>query len=257
MAKKSEEGLPYLKFTPIKWITGDISECTLAAQGLFMNLCSLYWIKQGRLSFEAMKRKFPRKSRLFGELLERGILKSSGDDLVISFLDKQLMERGLVSETNRKAAEIRWNQNKTDADALQTHNRMHSERNPIKEEKREEEKRREESDTRAREGMEILIDAEPPGKNDVFKEIFLDERFMAELARGHPKKNIERAWEECWLYHSQKPSPPIHAWEWRQKLSTWLINMKNDVTSKTKQQRNTDDLIAGFAARYGSDANAG
>lgn len=141
--KQSDEGLPYFKFVILKWITGDISECSLSAQGLFINLCALYWSKQGKLSLGAMKRKFPRKSKLFGELLERGILKSNEDDIVISFLDEQLTERGLVSVKNQKAAEIRWNQNKSDANALQTHSERIADAMPI-EEKREEENRREE-----------------------------------------------------------------------------------------------------------------
>jgi hypothetical protein len=74
---------------------------------------------------------------------------------------------------------------------------------------------------------------EPSDKNQIFEEIFSDDLFVEELKRGHPKKNIQRAWDECWLYHSQKPSPPTLGWQWRQKLSTWLINTKDERNKKT------------------------
>jgi hypothetical protein len=78
---------------------------------------------------------------------------------------------------------------------------------------------------------ELKIDL--PDKTKIAEEIFNDELFVEDLRRNHPKKNIPRAWEECWLYHSVKPSPPMLAWQWRQKLSTWLINTKDGTSKKT------------------------
>lgn len=140
--KSPDESLPYFKFVILKWITGDISECSLSAQGLFINLCALYWSKQGKLSLSAMKRKFPRKSKLFSELLERGILKSNEADLVISFLDEQLTERGLVSVKNRKNIQEYWNQKKSDTTVSLSNNEPTTNVIPT-EEKREEENRTE------------------------------------------------------------------------------------------------------------------
>jgi hypothetical protein len=34
--------LPYFKFEPAEYLTKDVF-CSLAAQGLFINLCSYYW----------------------------------------------------------------------------------------------------------------------------------------------------------------------------------------------------------------------
>lgn len=99
---------------------------------------------------------------------------------------------------------------------------------------------------------ELKIDL--PDKAQMAEEIFNDELFVEELRRSHPKKDFKKAWDECWLYHSQKPSPPTLAWQWRQKLSTWLINT-ND--GNTKKKNGTDATIARrehFARKHGPGA---
>lgn len=64
-------------------------------------------------------------------------------------------------------------------------------------------------------------------KVNIESDIFSDEIFMSELQRMHKGKNIKEAWDQCWLYHSQLPSPPREGWEWRQKLGTWLTRFKS------------------------------
>ncbi len=64
-------------------------------------------------------------------------------------------------------------------------------------------------------------------KTDLFESIFTDERFITDLSNAHKGKNLQQAFEECWMHFSQLPSPPEHGWQWRQKLNTWLTNMKN------------------------------
>lgn len=63
-------------------------------------------------------------------------------------------------------------------------------------------------------------------KQSVQNEIFADEQFITELTMLHPGKDLKDAFGQCWTYHSQKPSKPTRVWEWRQKLSTWLISYK-------------------------------
>jgi len=43
--------LPYFKFEPAEYIAGDIQDCSFEAQGVFINICALYWIKQGALFY--------------------------------------------------------------------------------------------------------------------------------------------------------------------------------------------------------------
>jgi hypothetical protein len=125
------------------------------------------------------------------------------------------------------------------------------------EEKKEDEVEVESEDARAvfvDENVPRELKIEPPDKNQIFEEIFSDDLFVEALTRSHPKKNIQRAWNECWLYHSQKPSPPTLGWQWRQKLSTWLINTKDESTRKTKAGDAINSRREGFAKRHSSDA---
>lgn len=259
--KNDDEGLPYFKFRVSKWITGDITECTLSAQGLFINLCAQYWSKAGVVSLEKMKKKFPRKQKHFEELVDAGILKLDGDHLVISFLDEQLEERGLVSEKNRNIAKEAWNKRKSDANASETHSERNANAMPI-EEKREEEKREEESEIRAHvefvPGNGKTAGGYPFGtstsKNEIFEEIFSDERFVEGLARSYPSLDYNKAWSDCWNYHSVMPTPPEHGWQWKQKLLTWLdIEKKKNGTSKTTRTEQVNSRRESFAKRYGTD----
>lgn len=142
MAKTKGE-LPYFKFKISDWNGGDILQCSLTSQGLFVNLCALYWGKHGELYYSKMLKKFPRKQKHFDELLNEGVIKLIEDKIVISFLDEQLSERGAVSVRNANNAKEGWNGRKPDATASPSQ----SGRNgvaPHIEEKREEKKREEE-----------------------------------------------------------------------------------------------------------------
>jgi len=114
----AKEQLPYFKFGVAEWLTGSIMDCSLSAQGLFVNMCAMYWKNRGNLSFQKVMKKFPRKLKYFNELLSDGIVKLNEDQIEIIFLAEQLEERGAVSQTNSNNAKIGWNQRKSDATAL-------------------------------------------------------------------------------------------------------------------------------------------
>jgi uncharacterized protein YdaU (DUF1376 family) len=65
-------------------------------------------------------------------------------------------------------------------------------------------------------------------KESVKGSIFSDQQFIEELKRMHRGKDLSSAFDQCWIYFSQKPHPPEQPWEWRQKLSSWLINFKQE-----------------------------
>jgi hypothetical protein len=67
--------LPYFKFEPSEWITGNITLCSMEAQGLFVNLCAYYWIKDGNISLTNAKQRFSKCDALFEQLISNGILK--------------------------------------------------------------------------------------------------------------------------------------------------------------------------------------
>lgn len=78
-------------------------------------------------------------------------------------------------------------------------------------------------------GINTLVD-----RKEIEDAIFSDQKFIESLTMIHKGKDIRSAWNECWLYHIQSPNPPTQAWLWRQKLNTWLGNVK---TEKSKQDK--------------------
>lgn len=91
-------------------------------------------------------------------------------------------------------------------------------------------------------------------KLEIFEMLFSDERFLSDLQMTHKGKDIKQGFEECYTHHSNAPNPPQYLWQWRQKLNTWLTNMKYDKPSKNGKQ-STVDLAAAFEERVRKDAN--
>jgi uncharacterized protein YdaU (DUF1376 family) len=110
--------LTYFKFVVSEWNDGDITTCSFAAQGLFANLCSLYWSREGDLSMEKARKKFKNASeKLWNELKTEKVFREVEGKLVIKFLDEQLTELVNTSKQNSHNAKLRWEQRKQDAPA--------------------------------------------------------------------------------------------------------------------------------------------
>jgi len=80
--------LPYFQFEPGEYFSGNIQFCSLEAQGLFINICALYWQRGCVLTFEQAKRKYNNET-LIDELITEKIIKIKSFNIVIDFLDKQ------------------------------------------------------------------------------------------------------------------------------------------------------------------------
>ncbi len=130
--------LPYFKFEPQPWDTGNIQMCSRESKGLFVDMCSLYWSRLGELPYALALQKLCNGSKdAMKELIEHDIFGVIDGSIVIDFLDEQLLERGQTSEKRQKAAQKRW----SNASALQMESKSNAKR---REEKREEEKKKEE-----------------------------------------------------------------------------------------------------------------
>jgi hypothetical protein len=92
------KGLPYFKFTPTEWLTGDICCEDFEVQGLFINICALYWQRDGKLSVEDINKRY-KKPTAFNSLIDRFISVTDGL-ITIDFLEEQLEERGHQSVVN-------------------------------------------------------------------------------------------------------------------------------------------------------------
>lgn len=136
--------LPYFKFYVSEWANGNITLCSYEAQGLFTNLCSLYWSQSGCVRLADAKRRHSGCSAVaWKQLISERIIKVENDMIIINFLDEQFGERKQLSDKNRDNALKR---HKKDATAQPPHSdgiaMAHNIEEKRKEERREEEKPR-------------------------------------------------------------------------------------------------------------------
>jgi len=83
--------LPYYKFYPAEWIKGDITLCSMETQGVFINLCSYYWLKDCNICLSNAKQRFSKHETSVNELINREIILLDEDEnIIINFLDEQM-----------------------------------------------------------------------------------------------------------------------------------------------------------------------
>lgn len=92
------KNFPYFKFISTEWMTGDIVYESLACQGLFINICALYWQRNGELSLEDINKRYKAPEEL-KELTDRFFSVNNGF-ISVKFLDEQLEEANHISKTN-------------------------------------------------------------------------------------------------------------------------------------------------------------
>lgn len=90
--------LPYFKFTVAEWLTGDIVFEKFNVQGLFINICAIYWQRSGILSIEDINKRFKNPPELT-ELTDRFISVIDGF-ISIKFLNEQFDDRKHLSFQN-------------------------------------------------------------------------------------------------------------------------------------------------------------
>lgn len=92
------KGLHFFKFIATEWLTGNIAFEPLDLQGLFINICALYWQRDGKLSVSEIEQRY-KKKHLIAKLSGRFFSVNDGF-IAIHFLDEQLVEREHISKTN-------------------------------------------------------------------------------------------------------------------------------------------------------------
>lgn len=133
--------LPYFKFEPSQWDTGNIQMCSQESKGVFIDLCSIYWQRLGELPYKlALQKVCGGNATALTSLCNEGVIKVIEDMICIDFLNEQLVEFENTSLVNSKNARDGWEKRRKNATALQPQ----SERNAIREEKRRQDKKREE-----------------------------------------------------------------------------------------------------------------
>lgn len=135
--------LPYFKFEPSQWENGSIQLCSHEAQGIFINVCSVYWQRLGDLPYKlAVQKICGGNATGLDSLSEEGIIKIIDGMICIDFLNEQLSEFENISSTNSDNARSGWEKRRLNATVM----RPHSDPNAIREEKKiVEEKKKEDN----------------------------------------------------------------------------------------------------------------
>ena len=92
------KNFPYFKFTATEWMTGNIVYESFAVQGLFINICALYWQRDGQLTIDDINKRYRNPVEL-SELTDRFISVTDGF-ISVKFLDEQLVAANHISTQN-------------------------------------------------------------------------------------------------------------------------------------------------------------
>ena len=123
--------LPYFKFEPSQWENGNIQVSTFEAQGIFINVCSMYWQRLGDLPYKLAVQKICKgNASAFDSLIDDQIIKVIDGMICIDFLNEQLQEFENTSNTNSKNAREGWLKRRNKATPMPPH----SDPNAIREE---------------------------------------------------------------------------------------------------------------------------
>jgi hypothetical protein len=94
--------LPYFKFYSSEWMAGDITLEDFETQGVFINVCVVYWSRAGDVTLPRLKKRFRENPACIKTLIDEGFIKVDEDDNVsITFLDEQIDEWEQLAEKNR------------------------------------------------------------------------------------------------------------------------------------------------------------
>lgn len=119
--------LPYFQFEPAEYLAGDIMFCSYGAQGMFNNICALYWQKDCELKYTQTVKRF-RNEELIKELVNEKIIKVEKDKISINFLNEQYskatVKHVINSDNGKKGALKRW---RKDSEAIATPLKTNSE----------------------------------------------------------------------------------------------------------------------------------
>lgn len=230
--------LPFFKFESGSWENGKIQVCSFEVQGVFINVCSMYWQRLGDLSYKlALQKACKGNADALRTLSDEGILKVIDGMICIDFLNEQLAEFENTSKTNSEAAHIRWQKHRENAAALRTQ----SEGNAIRGEERREDERREEKTNAV--AIKIASKTIEERAKDFYNSLkpFTDS-FSKEILRAFYEYWIERSPNgKKMRFEKEKVFDPAR------RLATWKSNEQNKFNatkiSTSGTFRTTDAII--------------
>ena len=139
--------IPYFKFFTGEWANGDITAENYKTQGVFINICAIYWTKEGKVT-ETFIRKKIKDNKSIDILIDSDIIKVNNGYILICFLDEQLTETENIRKKNSEAGKESARKRALNKEATPVEPPLDSrstESQPLREEKKREEKKREEN----------------------------------------------------------------------------------------------------------------
>lgn len=83
--------LPYLKFFPEQWLSGDINYLPFDVQGAFTTCIAHYWANNCNMCYDKLLMRLKDKE-ILDQLIEKGLIENKKDAINIKFLDEQYIE---------------------------------------------------------------------------------------------------------------------------------------------------------------------
>jgi hypothetical protein len=103
--------LPYFKFTLQEWQNGAITDMPDSAQGVFINVCCYYWANNCEVTDKMLLKRFKTKTKTIQKLIKSEVIKNQNGIIMVSFLDKQLLElnknHSFFSECGKKGQKVK------------------------------------------------------------------------------------------------------------------------------------------------------
>ena len=246
------KGFPYFKFTATEWLTGDIVFEDFELQGIFVNVCALYWHRDGSVTVEEVIKRL--KTERFHELTDRFISVSDGF-ISIKFLDEQLEAANHISKVNSENGRLGGRPKTLTGKANKpTAKRTQSERKAN--ESKEEEEQEEDINTVLRDELfEKFWLYYKKGSKKVSKDRFmkLSENDIEAIRKhlpvyfaNNPEKKFRKDAERylsnrLWDNGDEKPTLPKDWWNMELTPEQW-----NLLTPEQRQRKKNNDLRKQF-----------
>lgn len=260
--------LPYFKFEVTEWMTGDIVFETLDVQGLFINICALYWKNLGVLQISEIESRY-KKKKLLSKLYGRFISQCDGYAR-IQFLDEQLSDRKEISAKNSNNAKDGWKKRKKAEDATALRSECETDAKPCnKEIEIEIEVEKEEEIKKRKKKKEDM----PDGSYQKFLEVYSDwyrERVGVGVVFDGVQGNALKKIITYLIANSKEKNPEGGLAAWEYILQNWdniepflrdqlkvnqiqsnlpnILNQLKNGNSKTKPANNQNNIHAGIDA---------
>jgi hypothetical protein len=130
--------LPYFRFTSQEWQNGLISLESYHLKGLFIDICSYYWVQNCKVKEVDLHKKFQCKIDI-KQLRELGIIKlTKKGEIKILFLDEQLKMLSKARKLKQLAGAKGGKQKSSNAKATLQHSSSYKDKDKDKERKNKE-----------------------------------------------------------------------------------------------------------------------